>query len=68
MQDFEDRMKERWQQRRKKAYNWQKLLLMALVLVAIWYTMARLQNADNIVSTPSASSVDSLAKDAEQNP
>ncbi len=68
MQDFEDRMKERWSQRRKKAYNWKKLLLMGLVLVALWYTMSRLQNAGNVFTTPSATTVDSLAADKEQLP
>ncbi|MDD2228011.1 MAG: hypothetical protein PHY48_01205 [Candidatus Cloacimonetes bacterium] len=68
MEDFEDKMKERWQQRRKKAYNWQRLLLMILVVVAIFYTMARLQNTGNIVTKPAASVVDTLAADKVQNP
>ncbi|GAB1467527.1 hypothetical protein MASR2M64_02000 [Candidatus Cloacimonadota bacterium] len=68
MDDFEDKLKERWQQRRKKAYNWPRLLLMILVVVAIFYAMARMQNAGSIVSKPSASVVDSLASDKAQNP
>lgn len=68
MDDFEDRIKERWNQRRKKAYNWQKLLLMVLVVVAIFYTMGRLQDAGNIVSKPAASVVDTLASETEPQP
>ncbi|PKN73592.1 MAG: hypothetical protein CVU50_02435 [Candidatus Cloacimonetes bacterium HGW-Cloacimonetes-3] len=68
MDDFEDRIKERWKERRKKAYNWQKLLLMVLVVVAIFYTMGRLQNTGNIVSQPAASVVDTLAAETELKP
>jgi hypothetical protein len=42
MTDFEDKVKDRWKERRKKAYNWPKILIMLFVLVAIFYAMNRL--------------------------
>ncbi len=68
MDDFEDKIKERWQHRRKKAYNWQKLIIMVLAVVAIFYTMSRLQNTGNIVTKPAASVVDSTQTTPEQTP
>jgi len=71
MDDFDDKMKERWHERRKKAYNWPKLLIMLFVLVAIFYAMGRLQTTKNVVVNPSASVTDSLHADSvkvEQTP
>ncbi len=64
MDDFEDKMKERWRERRKKAYNWPKLLIMLFVLVAIFYAMGRLQTTKNVVINPAASVTDSLQADS----
>lgn len=66
MDEFDDKMKQRWNERRKKAYNWPKLLIMLFVLVAIFYAMNRLQNTGNVVVNPSASVVDSTAVDTLQ--
>lgn len=63
MDDFEDRMKERWKERRKKAYNWPKLLIMLGVLIAIFYAMGRLNDTKNVVVNPSASVIDSTQTD-----
>ncbi len=60
---MQDRMKERWQEKRKKSYNWPKLIIMILALVAIFYAMNRLGDTSNVISTPAASVVDSLAGD-----
>jgi hypothetical protein len=71
MDDFEDKMKERWRERRKKAYNWPKLLIMLFVLVAIFYAMGRMQTTKNVVINPAASVTDSLQADSvktEVNP
>ncbi len=64
MDDFDDKVQERWKTRRKKAYNWPKLLIMIFVLVAIFYTMNRLGNTKNVVVNPSASTVDSVSADS----
>lgn len=64
MDDFEDKMKERWRERRKKAYNWPKLLVMLFVLVAIFYAMGRMQTTKNVVVNPAASVTDSLQVDS----
>lgn len=64
MNDFEDKLKERWNARRKKAYNWPKLLIMVFVLIAIFYAMNRLGDTKNVVVNPSASTVDSVYADS----
>jgi uncharacterized membrane protein YvbJ len=71
MNDFEDKLKERWKERKKKAYNWPKLLIMVFVLIAIFYTMSRLSNTKNVVVNPAATTVDSTQTDTvrtEVNP
>jgi len=71
MNDFEDKLKERWKERKKKAYNWPKLLIMVFVLIAIFYTMNRLSNTKNVVVNPAASTIDSTQTDTirtEVNP
>jgi len=64
MTDFEDKVKDRWKERRKKAYNWPKILIMLFVLVAIFYAMNRLGDTKNVVVNPSSSVVDTLRDDS----
>lgn len=61
MKDFNEKYSERLQRPRKKAYNWPKLIVMTLVLVAILYLMNILGKSDNISSVPSAVTADSSA-------
>lgn len=68
MSDLNDKIEERWQQRRKKGYNWPKLAAMLLILVGIWYGMSMLKRAGNVVNTPSAEVVDSTATTGGMNP
>ncbi len=62
MDDFEDKMKERWKERRKKAFNWPKLIIMTLALIVILYLMNHLGETNRIVN-PSASTVDTTQTD-----
>ncbi len=64
MDDFEDKVKERWRERRKKAYNWPKILIMLFVLIAIFYAMNRLGDTKNVVVNPSSAIVDTLQNDS----
>ena len=64
MDDMQDKMKERWQDRRKKSYNWRKLAIMLIAVVAIFWTMNRLQNKGSIVNNPSAVTIDSTSSGA----
>jgi len=57
--DLNDKVNERWQQRRKKGYNWPKLIVMLLILVAIFYAMNMLQNGSNVQGVPMAETTDS---------
>ena len=41
-------MKDRWQDRRRKSFNWTKVIIMLAALVAILYVMSRLSTIDNI--------------------
>ncbi|MDY0151667.1 MAG: hypothetical protein RBS43_05290 [Candidatus Cloacimonas sp.] len=52
MDNYDDKMKERWRDRRKKSYNWSKLLIMVLALVAILYFMSRPYKTTTIVNNP----------------
>ena len=63
MGDLQDKLQERWQEKKRKAYNWPKLVIMILLVVAIFYAMNKLNDASNVVGTPKASVVDSLAAD-----
>lgn len=66
MNDMQDKIKDRWQTRRKKAYNWPKLLLMVLAVAAIFYVMNRPPSKTSIVSQPTATVTDSLKADSLQ--
>ncbi|HPF09657.1 MAG: hypothetical protein PHU99_04785 [Candidatus Cloacimonetes bacterium] len=71
MKDMNDKISDRWKQRRNKGYNWPKLIIMVLVLAAILFAMGILQRTSNMDSVPSASTADSSAiviPAAEQNP
>jgi len=66
MNDFNDKMKERWKDKRKKAYNWPRLIIMVLALIIILYLMNHLGNTKNVVQNPSASVTDTLQADTLQ--
>ncbi|MDY0218496.1 MAG: hypothetical protein RBR14_03990 [Candidatus Cloacimonas acidaminovorans] len=66
MNDFNDKMKERWKEKRKKAYNWPRLIIMVLALIIILYLMNHLGNTKNVVQNPSASVTDTLQADTLQ--
>lgn len=66
MDDFNDKMKDRWKEKRKKAYNWPKLIIMVLALIIILYLMNHLGNTKNVVQNPSASVTDTLQADTLQ--
>ncbi len=63
MDDFNDKMNDRWKEKRKKAYNWPRLIIMILALIAILYIMNHLGNTKN-VQTPSATVTDTLQADS----
>lgn len=48
MNDFNDKLRERWQDKRKKSFNWTKVILMMAALIAIVFVMTRLNQVDNI--------------------
>jgi hypothetical protein len=48
----------------KKGYNWPKLIIMVIILVAIIYGMSFLQRMGNVVNVPTAEVVDSTAVQA----
>lgn len=66
MDDFNDKMNDRWQEKRKKAYNWPKLIIMVIALIAILYVMNHLGNSKRVTVTPSASVTDTVKTDTLQ--
>lgn len=61
MSDLKDSVNERLSRNRKKAYNWPKLIVMVLVIIAIIFLRSILEKSSN-VSLPSAGvTADSLA-------
>ncbi|HRY84339.1 MAG TPA: hypothetical protein P5533_06870 [Candidatus Cloacimonadota bacterium] len=48
MADIKGRLDERWQSKRKKSFNWTKVIIMILVLVAILVVMNKLNQTESI--------------------
>jgi hypothetical protein len=48
MEDFNKKLKERWHQKKSKAFNWTSLLIKIFILIAILYAINRLSQSDNI--------------------
>ena len=63
MNDMQDKMRERWQEKKKKAYNWPKVIIMLLALAAIFFVMGRLDKASQKTNVPSATITDTLSTD-----
>jgi cytoskeletal protein RodZ len=79
MEDLNEKMRERWQDRRKKGSNWPKLIVMILVLIAILIAMNLLNNASQKSAkavettlppdqTPASSTDVQSTPEAEQSP
>ncbi len=64
MKDFNEAAEEKWRKRRKKGYNWPKLIVMVVLLVAILYVMSILQRSGNVVTEPMAE-VQTEAREAQ---
>lgn len=64
MNDMQDRMKERWDQRRKKNSSWTRLIIMVIILVALLVGINMLNNAASRMSKPQAEFIDSTAVDS----
>jgi uncharacterized membrane protein SpoIIM required for sporulation len=48
MNEFNKKIRERWQQKRSKAMNWTSLLIKILILVAILFVINKLSKSSNI--------------------
>lgn len=48
MDNFNQKLKDRWQQKRKKASSWTGLLIKVLILVALVFVIRKLSKSDNI--------------------
>ncbi|MBM4402948.1 MAG: hypothetical protein FJ042_00930 [Candidatus Cloacimonetes bacterium] len=66
-----DRIRQRWQDRRNKNHNWKKLIIMVIALILIILAMNELGKQDRVVfqaepdTTRSESVKDSLTGDAQ---
>ncbi len=54
MADYQDKYRERWKDRRKRSYNWKRLVIMILALVVILIVINRLNKIGNIKQQPDA--------------
>jgi hypothetical protein len=48
MDNFNQKLRDRWQQKRKKASNWTGLLIKVLILVALVFVIRKLSKSENI--------------------
>jgi len=64
VKDFNEAAEEKWRKRRKKGYNWPKLIVMVVLLAAILYVMSVLQRSGNVVTEPMAE-VQTEAREAQ---
>lgn len=67
MRDINDKLRERWQDRRKKSFNWTKILIMFGALVAIIVIMSKLGTMDNIDMKNSSAAVPVDTTQTEQD-
>ncbi len=65
MSDMNDRLRDRWNERRKKAYNWKKLIILALILVALLVLMHRLNKATETEREQQVEVIDSTSATGE---
>jgi len=71
VKDMNDQIEDRWRSRRKKGYNWPKLIAMVLILVALWYasvTLKRMGDNQTMIMTEETDSLSTPAGQAEPNP
>lgn len=64
MTDLDEKYRERWQDKRKKTYDWKRLAIMVLALIAIFIVLNRL----NKVSEKELPSIEYTAPDSSQAP
>ncbi len=60
MQDFNKKLRERWQDKRKKASNWKSLIIKILILVAIIYVVNHISKSKNIDWSTLSNKADSV--------
>ncbi|MCB5252602.1 MAG: hypothetical protein RBR69_05745 [Candidatus Cloacimonadaceae bacterium] len=69
MNDLNEKIEERWRQKRNKGYNWPKLIVMLAILAALIYGMGQLQKMGKSTVEPSAQVQDSTQVELpEQTP
>ncbi|HOZ01120.1 MAG TPA: hypothetical protein PLG20_04840 [Candidatus Syntrophosphaera sp.] len=61
MTDLDDKYRERLNERRKSAYNWKRLIIMGLALLAILIAINRLNKVGTGARQPAAEYIDSTA-------
>jgi len=60
MEDFNKKLKDRWQHKRNKAFNWTSLIIKVLILVAILFAINRLSKSNNIEWSKTQSQQDTV--------
>lgn len=66
MDDMQERMKERWEERRKKGQNWPRLVIMLIILIALIVAMNMLsKKTAQMKSIQGTEYIDSTAVELE---
>lgn len=63
MSDMNDRLRERWDTRRKKSSSWTRMIVMVIILAALLVGINLLNNAASRMSKPQAEFIDTTAVD-----
>lgn len=66
MSDLNDKIEERWHSRRKKGYNWPRLIVMLLILIGIWYALGLLKHQGSTGTMIMSETADTLRTQTEQ--
>ncbi|NLK49704.1 MAG: hypothetical protein GX294_03550 [Candidatus Cloacimonetes bacterium] len=66
MDDMQERMRERWEERRKKGQNWPRLVIMLIILIALIVAMNMLsKKTAQVKSIQGTEYIDSTAVELE---
>jgi hypothetical protein len=64
MKDLNEKLRQRWQEKRSKASNWRGLLIKVILFIALLYAVSKFNTSKNIVWSGKAPVADSVQSPA----
>ncbi|MFB3844858.1 MAG: hypothetical protein ACE14O_03790 [Candidatus Cloacimonadaceae bacterium] len=64
MNDWNDKLRERWQEKRKKSSNWTSLIIKVVVLLLILYAIAKIGTGSSLDWSKFSPQADSVRTDS----